>query len=119
MPPQDSKRSAGEMIDRYGFESRAAVDDGYGNIVAGAWEERFEQRAETIFLKGNEQVIAANLEGRQPVMLRVRTSSDSRQITPDWRAHDKRRNIYFAIRATAVTPDRDFIEITAEQGVAA
>lgn len=118
MPPAN-KRSAGEMIDRYGFESRAAVDDGYGNIVAGAWEERFEQRAETIFLKGTEQVLASSLEGHQPVMLRVRTSTASRAITPEWRAHDKRRGIYFAIRAIAVTPDRDFIEITAEQGVAA
>jgi hypothetical protein len=119
MPTEKSKRSAGEMIDSYGFESREPVDDGYGNMISGPWTERFVQQAETIFLKGDEQVMASRLEGRQPVMLRLRINKATRSVHTDWRAHDKRRDIYFAIRALAVTPGRDFIEITAEAGVSA
>lgn len=107
------------MIDSYGFESRQPTPDGYGNDISGPWAERFIQQAETIFLRGTEQVLADRLEGKQPVMLRIRNSPQARSVTTDWRAHDKRRDTYFAIRALAVTPDRAFIEVLADAGVAA
>lgn len=112
-------RSAGGLHDLYGFESREPADDGYGNDVSGPWVERFATHAETIFMRGSETVMAARLEGRQPVMLRVRNSTDARSVTTDWRAHDKRAGTYFNIRASSITPDRAFIEMIGEAGVAA
>lgn len=112
-------RDAGGLHDLYGFESRDPLNDGYGNVTAGPWVERFAAHAETIFLRGTEQVQAARLEGRQPVMLRVRSSTDARSVSTDWRAHDKRRGGYYNIRAVNGSPDRGFIELLAEEGVAA
>ena len=112
-------RDAGGLHDLYGFESREPTPDGYGNDISGPWAERFTQHAETIFLRGNETVLADRLEGRQPVMLRIRNSAQARAINTDWRAHDKRADSYFNIRALSVTPDRAFIEVLAEAGVAA
>lgn len=114
------KRDAGGMIDLYGFESREPVNDGYGNDISGPWTERFTQHAETSAVRaGTETVLADRLEGKQTVMLRIRNSLQARAVTTDWRAHDKRRDRYFNVRALALSPDRAFIEVLAEAGVAA
>ena len=113
------KNDAGGLHDLYGFESRDAVDDGYGNAISGPWVERFSRHCETIYLRGTENILAARLEGRQPVMLRVRCSGEAQAVNTDWRAHDKRSGTYFNVRALTLSPDRAFLEILAEAGVAA
>lgn len=114
------KNDAGSLQDLYGFESRDPTPDGYGNDVSGAWVERFAAHAETIYVaRGTENILAARLEGRQPVLLRVRNSIAAKTVTTDWRAHDKRGDRYFNVRAIAQSPDRAFLEILAEAGVAA
>jgi hypothetical protein len=63
------------------------------------------------------------LTGRQPVIIRVRQSSDTRKIKPDWKATDLASGTAFNIR-TAVDPnlgDTDhgrWIDMLAESGVA-
>lgn len=112
------KNDAGGLHDYYGFESRDPVSDGYGNDISGPWVERFAAHAETIPVRGGETVLAARLEGRQPVMLRVRSSIAARAVSTDWRCHDKRNDTYFNVRALTLSPDRAFIEMLAEAGVA-
>lgn len=118
--------TAGRLTEHYAFQSRQTEDDGAGN-EEGEWITRFTDRAGRLFLRGGEGVIAARLESRQPVVIRVRNSRRSREITADWRVVDIRAGndeygqprVVFNIRETPKeTDDRLFLEFLAEAGVA-
>lgn len=113
------KRGQGALRERVAWDVRGLVDDGYGNTVSGDWSEQFQTRAGFTFLRGTEAVIAARLEGRQPVIVRVRASSQTRQITTDWRMRDARSGEAYAVRSIIETDDRAYRDITVERGVAA
>lgn len=112
--------NAGDLRDRLRFEQRAVLDDGYGNPVSGEFAEQFSRWAEVKPMRGGEDVLAARLQGTQPIMIRVRYDSLTKTITPEWRAVDVRNGTVYAIR-TAVDMERRrmWIEMMAEAGVAA
>lgn len=111
---------SGELDQRFRFEKRAEMDDGYGNTVAGAWELQFTVAAKRAFRRGGEQVLAARLQARQPAIITIRNSRQARQITAEWRAVDDRTGTVFAIREEPTeTDDQLFLEMLAESGVAA
>jgi len=120
-----------DLFHKVAFDSRAAEDDGEGN-VEGKFVQRFECRAGFTFLRGGETVIAGRLEGRQPVVVRVRRSSNTLQIAPDWRMRDLRNGEWlgepdapywsgpeYAVRSVIPTDDRLFLDVTVESGGAA
>lgn len=111
--------TAGKLRDRVTFGSRSIVDDGYGNEVSGPFEDHFTVWAGITYLRGSEAVIAARLEGRQPAVVRVRTSRQSRQITTDWQMRNERDGVIYAVRSIIETEDRAFLDVTVEAGVAA
>jgi head-tail adaptor len=108
---------AGHLRERLAFEERAETDDGYGNTV-GAWEERFVVAAQVTPRMGSEPVIAARLQGIQPVTIRVRSSSQTRRIAAGWRARDVRSGVVYAIASPGANVDqRDrYLDFLAEQG---
>jgi len=114
-----SKRSAGGLRHRVAFDARPAVDDGYGNTVAGDFAERFQCRAEFRSRGGSEAVVAARLEGRNILGVYIRSSSETRQITTDWRMRDARLGAVYAINAVDSVTDPAWIYLTVESGVAA
>lgn len=81
--------SAGKRRQLLLFQRRGEGDDGYGNVQTD-WQDVFESAAELIPQKGGESVIAARLTGTQPYIVRIPSSSAARQVTPAWRAVDKR-----------------------------
>jgi hypothetical protein len=111
------------------FDAPAPSADGSGGYENG-WSERIAKTAAHIlYLRGGENVQAARLQGRQPVVVTVYANPETRQITTDWRCRDLRRERVDAdtgqlvaggynIRAIVETSDRRFLEITAETGVA-
>jgi SPP1 family predicted phage head-tail adaptor len=110
--------AAGDLRGRIHLQSRTAIDDGYGNEVAGPWSTRFTVAAGFKPRLGGEEVMAARLGGQQPWIITIRQSSETRQVTTDWRivdARDERR--VFNIRSI-VDPDgkRAFLEILAQEG---
>ena len=109
--------NAGQLRETVAFDERVLIDDEYGN-TEGTFLEAFQCRAGFTFLRGGEAVMASRLEGRQPVVARVRESSQTRQIEPDWRMRDIRTGASYAVRSVAATPDRQWIDVTAEGGVA-
>lgn len=111
--------NAGRLWHWLQFETRAEpVDDGYGNTVAGVWIEQFTVHAGVQFLRGTEQVMAARLEGRMPVVLSVRASRNARRITHEWRARDLRTGAIYEIKEPPrPSDDRAFLEMLAESGV--
>jgi hypothetical protein len=70
------------------------------------------------FVRGGEDVMAARLEGRQPVVLTVRKSTDTDDITTDWRATDARTGAVYNIRTVQPSEDRAWIDLLCESGVA-
>ncbi len=124
-------RGAGQLFERVAFDERANVSDGEGN-TEGEFVQQFECRAGFTFLRGGETVIAGRLEGRQPVVVRVRRSNNTLRIEPDWQMRDLRNGQWlggtgeehwsgpcYAVRSVIPTEDRLFIDVTVESGVAA
>lgn len=109
--------TAGELRERIAFHSIAESDTSYG-IAAGEYEEQFRRDARIRPLVGSEPVIAERLQGVQPLVIKVRSDSETRTITTAWKIVNVRTLDAFQIRA--VTPDekRRYIEFVCEKGVA-
>lgn len=109
---------AGDLRERMTFQARAAVDDGVGNPVSGAWQDRCTVWASLAAKMGTETVTASRMQGEQPYILTVRQSSDTRAITTDWRAVDAHQpGRIYNIRAIA-DPDgrRTWLELLVVEG---
>jgi head-tail adaptor len=112
---------AGALRYRVTFAERNTVEDEFGNVSTG-WTDRFTVSANIVARLGGEAVDAARLAGRQPVIIRVRRTPDTRLVTTDWKATDQDGHAY-NIR-TAVDPhvgDNQhgyWIDMMAESGVA-
>ena len=113
---------AGALRERAAFSRPDAVSDEYGNVSTG-WQEMFTVAANIKPRLGGEAVDAARLAGRQPVIIRVRQSDDTRQIRTDWKAVNVSTGTAYNIR-TAVDPNQGdmehgkYIDMLAEAGVA-
>lgn len=108
---------AGPLIELVAFDKRAPADDGYGNTVA-AWTEQFQAQAAFVYLRGSETVMAARLENRQSLIVRIRQSDAARQVTADWQARDVRRGTVFAIHEVVEDVSRAWVDVLVEAGVA-
>lgn len=109
---------AGALRDLVAFEKRTEQDDLHGN-TRGEFENQFSAAACIQARFGGESVTAARLEGRQPATITVRFSSNTRQVTTEWRLRDERTGTVYNIRSI---DDRDkrhqWIDILCESGVA-
>ncbi|WP_323034110.1 head-tail adaptor protein [Pararhodobacter sp.] len=82
---------AGDLRFRLHFQSRGAGSDGFGTAVTGPFETRFTVSAGMVAKVGGESVMASRLAGTQPYVVTVRQSSQTRQVTTDWRMEDARQ----------------------------
>lgn len=110
---------AGPLFHRVECQVRANVDDVYGNEASGEFETQFAVSAAYKHLRGGEDVLAGRLEGIHPVIVTVRASSQTRQITTDWRLIDARDNTIWAINDVTHNTDRAFIDLLCRRGTAA
>lgn len=114
--------TAQEFDRRVTFQARGVVDDGYGNEVSGPFEDKFTVWAALRPGGMSEAVAAARLEGTQVLHVYVRSSTQTRQISSDWRAV---LNDHGVVRQYAVTAQPDgltmpgFIYFQIKSGVAA
>jgi SPP1 family predicted phage head-tail adaptor len=112
----------GQLRSQIVFSERVSSLDLYGNEVAD-WIERFSTRAQFLPMKGGEDVLAARLEGRQPVVIRIRQSPEARAVTPDWKVQNVDNGVEFNIRGI-IDPEEGtsqhgrWLDILAESGVA-
>lgn len=121
MPLSARADGAGDLRHRVRFFERDQVTDDFGNVTTG-WLERFTVSANIVPRLGGEAVEAARLAGRQPVVIRVRVSPATVQITTDWKAVDeagKEYNIRSAVDPMLGDSGHGmFIDMIAETGVA-
>lgn len=106
---------AGSLRERVSFAVRGEVDDGYGNTQAG-WVEQFQDAASYVHLRGGEGVLAARLEHRHPLVLRVRASTRTRAVTSDWKVADIRTGAEYAIKDVTASVDNKWIDLLCERG---
>lgn len=122
---------AGELTELVAFEKREDLSgnsppgDGHGNME-GDFAEVFQQAANFLFVRGQEQVLAQRLQGVQPLVMTIRSSVQARTVTPAWRARVARAgrqlplNTYINIRSIA--PNREdpsgLLDLLCETGVA-
>lgn len=101
---------------RVAFDDRQQVDDGHGNFT-GAFVEVFTCWGAFTYLRETESVIAARLEGRQPLVVRVRATDQTEKVDHDWRM--RHGSDVYAVRSVIPSEDRRWIDIMVERGVAA
>lgn len=107
---------AGLLYDKVAFDQRVSHDDGYGNQV-DEWVEQFTRRAQLIYLRGSESVLAERLESRQPVVVRIRKSADTMRINEDWQMRNARTGEALNIRTVSYDVSRGMIDLLCETGV--
>ena len=113
-----AKRSAGSLYYKVDCQSREKIDDGMGNEISGPWATRFSVRAAYRHLRGGEAVMASRLQNKHPMIITVRRSSNTMQITPDWRVFDSRDGKVYEIRDITPELDRQYLSFLVESGVA-
>lgn len=116
-------RGAGMLRNTVHCQKKGPATDEFGNMVPGgtAWATQFTVRAGFRPRNGGEVVLAGRLQGVQPYIVTVRQSSQTRQITPEWRLVDGRDPArVYAVRSVA-DPDskRMWLELLVEHGIAA
>lgn len=106
--------SPGAMRDRYTFQRHVGSSVVGGIDRGAAWGGDVTVWAQTQFLHGSEAVQQSRLQGKQPVILTIRASSQTLPIDNAWRALNARDpSQVFNITGVEITPDRAFIQILA------
>lgn len=109
-------KGAGTLDKLVTFSEPVAGSDGAGGVKAG-FTPRFDAAAAYTHLRGGETIMAARLTGKHVVVMRVRTSAQSRAVGYGWTATDKRAGTVYNIRDVSPV-DLDYLDITCESGVA-
>ena len=114
---------AGMLVERVAFQQRAATSDDAGN-TQGDWDlaSAFVRPAGYIMKPGSEAVLAARLEGRQPVTIFTYFDAETSQVkaTSTWRIVDQNDGTIYAIRAAAdMGRKRQWMTFVCEAGVEA
>jgi head-tail adaptor len=113
-----ASKAAGRLRETVAWELRSFASDGYGN-TRGPFAEVFRCSASFEPGMADEGIEAGKLEGRQKLIVRVRAYTDTRNLDSDYRMRDIRTNVTYAVVAQpAETPDRQFIDIIVQRGVA-
>lgn len=109
---------AGDLYESVAFDAPTSAPDGYGGTESG-WSESLACRAHFRWLRGGEGVMAGRLEGRQPVVVTIRSSTLARAVTTGYRMRDVRTGAVYNVRsATPMQDSRQWIEVLCEGGVA-
>ena len=109
---------AGRLNKRLQFSMRMDREDGAGNTES-VWIPQFECAAALKRLKGGESVMAARLEAKELVIVTVRRSMNTRQITHEWRAVDLRSGAVYMVKEEPRESDnRGFLDFLAMSGAA-
>jgi head-tail adaptor len=127
------KPGAGDLKHRVAFDVREVSNpdapEDYGNTV-DEWVEQFTCRAGYRHLRGGETIMAGRLQGRHAQIVFVRASSETRQVTQEWRMRDLNNGEWddtsetiwtgpvYAVKDVSPGEDRQWIDFLVESGVA-
>lgn len=106
----------GALDQSVAFDEPTQTQDGSGGTDAG-WAEMHACRARFRYLRGGETVMAARLEGRQPVLVSIWNCAAARTITTSGLMRDVRTGDVYNVRSIVPTDDRLSLELLCERGV--
>lgn len=121
--------AGGDLTERVRFDAPTSVSDGFGNTTDG-WASGYTCRAQFIYARGGETVMAARLEGRSMFKVRIRQCDAARALTQSHRLVDLRRVAWddatqqtasagvYNIREVDAVTDRAWVYVLVESGVA-
>jgi head-tail adaptor len=113
-----TQTGSGRLYYHVAFDKRSDELDEYGNTVS-AWAEQFQRRAEFRTMPGSETVMAARLDGRQPMQVNVRIDPEVALVGNDWQMRDVRNGLAYNIRdIRRDTSNRAMMVFMVEGGVA-
>lgn len=104
--------NAGDLRDRVRLQQRARDENG---DRLGDFTDAHTVWAQIRYLRGSEPVVAARLQGQQPVVITVRASGQTRAVETSWRALNARSGEVYEISAVTPSDDRAWIDILAVQ----
>jgi SPP1 family predicted phage head-tail adaptor len=111
---------AGKMTERVTLAARTTENPDspidYGNTVS-SWADQGSVWSEFVHLRGGEAVMAGRLQGRHTLVVRVRATPFTREVTSDWKVTDS-RGVEYAVRDVTPHVDRSSIDLLCESGVA-
>lgn len=108
---------AGKLVERVAFDRPDTVDDGLGGR-ARSWVQDFDCNAEFRYQKGSEEEDAGGHVGVAEFKVRVRSSSETRRITSEYRMRDVKRSVAYNLREVDNVSDRHWVWFVAENGIA-
>lgn len=112
------RKGAGSLSERVAFLQQVEGDDGYGGVVVG-WQERWQEPARLMPLRGGEAVMAGRLQGTQPFVCTVRSSTRTRAVTPAWRVRNVRTGREYNIKTSVNVDERNaYLEMLVVEGEA-
>lgn len=113
-------RSAASRRSILAFEERPHLSDGFGNTRARDFAESFRVRGSIRPKLGGEEVTASRLAGRQPSVIEVRSSDETRRVDESWRIRDiTNGGTIYNIRSKVDVMQRDrWIEFLCDSGKA-
>lgn len=99
------------------FDQPTPVEDGIGGREEG-WTCRHKCRADVLYLRGSETVMAGRLSGKQSVVITIHQCAEADEINQYWRARDTKRGVEYNIRTIVPSTNGLWLEMTCESGVA-
>ena len=111
---------AGKLNKRVAFDAPKKVKDGHGGAQNGFADDADATKvwANFRYLRGGEIVQAERLAGRQPIVITVRNSPQSRAIDASWRMRYSAGESYNIRSGPVPSDNRLYLEFTVEGGVA-
>lgn len=108
----------GDLRERFIVQRDEAEPDWSGHPGAPDWKDKFTVWGGIQFMRGGEAVLSARLTARQPAILTVRVSGQTKGILPTDRVKNARTGELFNIREQPrVSKDnRGFLEVLVEAG---
>jgi head-tail adaptor len=111
-----------DLRDRVGFYKRTVSSDGYGNDVSDfPAQPEFTVAANIKPRLGSEQVLQSRLQGVHLANITVRSSGQTKQVTPEWCAKNERTGEVYNIRSIIDPAQADgdhsrWLEMLCEKG---
>lgn len=105
------------LIESVAFDLPTTTTDAYGAAVNG-WTEQFTARAKMKYERGREAGQAGRVTGTNVFKVCLRSSTQSRGLTTEYRMRDIRRGIAYNIREVDAVTSRHWVWISVEGGVA-
>ena len=106
---------AGDLTKRVAFQRPHEDVDADGNKFS-AYPEAFRVWANLLPLRGGESVMAGRMASRSPAVVTIRTSTQARTVTSEWRVVIDGRT-YEVKEDPRETQDRAFLEMLVEAQV--